>query len=58
MIIWNMKVTMMPTVIGTLVVIKGLVQGLDDFEIRGQVDTIQITALLRSARILRIVLDT
>ena len=34
---------------------KGLVQGL---EIREQVETIQITVLLRSARILRRVLET
>ena len=36
---------------------KGLVQ-LEDLEIRGQVETIQTTALLKSARILRRVLET
>ena len=39
-------------------VIKGLVQGLDDLEIIRQVETIQTTALLRSARILRTVQGT
>ena len=35
-------------------VTKGSVKGLEDLEIRGRVETIQTTALLRSARILRI----
>ena len=56
---WNMKVTIIPIAIGTLgTVTKGLVQGLEDLEIRGQVETIQTTALLRSASILRRVLET
>ena len=50
--LWNMKVKVIPLVIGT--VTRGLVQGLVDLEIRGQEETIQTTALLRSARILRI----
>ena len=33
-------------------VIRGLVQDLEDLEIRGHMETIQTTALLRSARIL------
>ena len=37
---------------------KGLVKGLEDLEIKGQVETIQTTALLRSARIIRKVLKT
>ena len=37
---------------------KALVMGPEDFEIRGQVETIQITALLRLTRILRKVLET
>ena len=37
---------------------QGLVLGQEDLEIRGRVETIQTTALLRSARILRRVLDT
>ena len=54
-----MKVTVIPIVIGTLgTVTKGLIQGLEDLEIRGWVETIQTTALLRSARILGRVLET
>ena len=57
--LWNMKVTIIQTVIGALgTVIKGLVQGLEDLEITGRVDTIQATVLLRSARIPRRVLET
>ena len=57
--LWNMKVTVIPIVIGALgTVTKGLIQGLKDLEIRGRVETIQTTALLRSARILRRVLET
>ena len=37
-------------------VIKGLAWGLEDSEIRGQVETTQTTAFLRSARILRRIL--
>ena len=52
---WNIKVTVALLEIGTLgTVTKTLVQGLEDLEIRGRVETIQTTALLRSARILNI----
>ena len=52
-----MKLTVIPLVIGALrTVPRRLVKGLKDLEIRGQVETIQNTALLRSARILRRVL--
>ena len=55
----NIKVMVMPIVFGVLgTVTKGLVQGLEDLEIRGRVETIQTTALLRSARILRRVQET
>ena len=37
---------------------KGLVQGMEDLEIIGRVETIQTTALLRSDRILRRILET
>ena len=38
--IWNMKVTVIPIVIGTLgTATKGLVQGLEDLEIRGRLET-------------------
>ena len=57
--LWNMKVTFMPIIIGALgTVTKGLIKGLEDLEIKGRVETIQTTALLRSVRILRRVLET
>ena len=57
--LWNMKVTIVPIVIGALgTVTKGLLKGLDDLEVSGRVETIQTTALLRTARILRRVLET
>ena len=37
---------------------KGFIQELEDLEIQGQAETIQTTALLRSTRILRRVLET
>ena len=50
---WNMKVTVIPIVIGVLgTVTKRLVQGLDDLEIR-EVETVE---LLRLDRILKRVL--
>ena len=56
---WNMKVTIVPIVIGTFgTVTKGLLKGLEDFEVGGQVEIIRMTALLRTARILRRVLQT
>ena len=52
--LWNLKVTMGPIVIGTLgTITKGLLEGLEDLEVGGRVETIQMTALLRTARILR-----
>ena len=54
-----MKVTIVPIVIGALgTVSKGLLKGPDDLEVGGRVETIQTTALLRTARILRRVLKT
>ena len=56
---WNMKVMVISIVIGVLsTVTKGLVQELEDLEIRLQTETIQTTALLRPTRILRRVLAT
>ena len=56
--LWNMKSTFMPIMIGTLgTVTKELLKGLEDLEIRGRVETIQTTTLLRSVRILRRVLE-
>ena len=46
--LWNMKMTIIPIVIGALgTVTKGLVQRLDDLEIRRRVENIQTTTLLR-----------
>ena len=57
--LWNMKVTIVPIVIGALgTITKGLLKGLEDLEIGGRVETIQTTALLRTARILKRVLET
>ena len=57
--LWNMKVTIVPIVIGALgTITKGLLKGLEDIEVGGWEETIQMTALLRMARILRRVLET
>ena len=57
--LWNMQVTIIPIVIDVFgTVIKKLLKGLEDLEVGGRVDTIQTTALLRTVRILRRVLET
>ena len=57
--LWNMKVTIIPIVIGPFgTVTKGLLKGLEDLEVGGRVETIQTTAWLKTARILRRVLET
>ena len=54
-----MKVTIVLIVIGALgTVTKGLLESLEDFEVGGRVKTIQMTALLRTDKILRRVLET
>ena len=51
--------TIIPIVTGAFrTVTKELLKGLEDLEIGGRVETIQTTALLRTARILRRVLET
>ena len=56
---WNVKVTIIPIVIGAFgTVIKGISKKLEDLEVGGRVETIQTTSLLRTARILRRVLET
>ena len=51
--------TIIPIVIGAFgTVTKGLLKGLEDLEVGGRVETIQTTAVLRTARILRSVLET
>ena len=53
----NMRVTVIAVgVLGT--VPKDLEGGLEEFEVRGRIKTIQITALLRTVRILRRILAT
>ena len=57
--LWNMQVTIIPIVIGAFgTVTKGLLKGLEDLEFGGRVETIQTIALLRTARIMRRVLET
>ena len=56
---WNMKVTIILIVSGAFgTVTKGLLKGLEDLEVGGWVETIQTITLLRTARILRTVLET
>ena len=55
----NMNVTIVQIVIGAFgTITKGLLKGLEDLEVGGRVETIQMTELLRTARILRRVLKT
>ena len=57
--LWNMKVKIVPIVSCTLgTITKGLLKGLEDLEVDGRVETIQTTALLRTTRTLRRVLET
>ena len=57
--LWNMKVAIVPIVIGGFgTVTKGLLKGLEDLEVGGRVETIQMTTFLRTVRILRRVLET
>ena len=53
--LWNMKVTIVPIVMGAFGTVT---KGLEDLEVGGWVETIQTTALLKTARILRRVLET
>ena len=54
-----MKVTIIQIVIGAFgTVTKGLLKGLEDLEVGSRVETIQTTALLKTAKILRRVLET
>ena len=57
--LWNMRVKFVPIVIGDLgTVPKGLEKSLSELEIKGRIETIQTTALFKSARIIRRVLET
>ena len=53
------EVAIIPIAIGAFgTVTKGLLKGLEDLEVDERVETIQTRALLRTARILRRVLET
>ncbi len=53
-----MKVTIVPFVIGAFgKITKGLLKGLEDLEVGGRVETIRTTTLLKTARILRRLLE-
>ena len=57
--LWNLKMTIIPIVIGAFDrVTKGLLKGLEDLEVGGRVETIQTIAILRTAKILRTILET
>ena len=57
--LWNIKVTIIPIVIGAFgTLTKVLLKGLEDLEVGGRVETIQTVALLKTVRILRRVLET
>ena len=57
--LWTMAVMVIPIVFSALRTIhKDLIKGEEDFDNRGQVETIRTTALLRSTRILRKFLET
>ena len=57
--LWNMKVTIVLIVIGAFgTITKESLKVLEDLEVGGRVETIQMTALLRTTRILRRVLKT
>ena len=57
--LWNMRVTIVPIVIGAFgTITKGLLKDLEDLEVGGRVNSIQTITLLRTARILRRVLET
>ena len=54
-----MKMKIIPIVIGAFgTVTKGLLKGLEDLEVGDREETIPTTGLLRTARILRRVLET
>ena len=57
--LWNMKVTIVPIVIGAFgTITEGLLKGPEGLQVGGRVETIHMTVLLRTARILRRVLET
>ena len=56
---YGKMMTTVPIMIGAFGrVTKGLLRGLEDLEVGGQMETLRTTELLRTARILRRVLET
>ena len=54
-----MKAMIVTIVIGAFgTITKGLLKGLEDLEVGGRIESIQMIALLRTVRILRRVLET
>ena len=57
--LWSINETIVPVVIGAFgTITKGFLKGLEYLEVGVRVETIQMTVLLRTARILRRVLET
>ena len=57
--LWKMQMTIIPTVIGASgTITEGLLKGQEDMKVGRQVATIQTTTFLRTARILRRVMET
>ena len=57
--LWNMQEKIIPIVIGAFgTVAEWLLKELKDLEVGGRIETVQTTTLLRTTRILRIVLET
>ena len=57
--LWNTKVRIVQIAIGAFgTVTKGLLKDLEDLEVSWRVETIQTTALLKTSRILRRILET
>ena len=54
--LWNMEVTVTSVIVGTISKNQEK-KSLDELEIRGRIETIQNTSLLKSVRILRRVLE-
>ena len=55
--LWNMKFIVTPNVVGAWNSLQRLVKEISELKIRGRIETIQITPLLRSVRILRRVME-
>ncbi len=54
----HIRCSIIIVIVASSTVTKGLLKGLEDLEVGGREETIHITMLLRTARILRRVLET